>query len=93
MVAHVVTVLFTCFMIYVAWPGSSKSIYSVVVVVTCFRGFLGGLKPETAHSFKSLDQDQDSLLVKRRNDNHSPGWNCSIFFFIYIYILECPILY
>ena len=24
-------------------------------------------------SFKDQDQDQDSLLVKRRNDNHSPG--------------------
>ena len=23
--------------------------------------------------FPSLHQDQDSLLVKRRNDNHSPG--------------------
>ena len=23
--------------------------------------------------FASFDQDQDSLLVKRRNDNHSPG--------------------
>ena len=22
---------------------------------------------------KDQDQDQDSLLVKRRNDNHSPG--------------------
>ena len=24
-----------------------------------------------------LDQDQDSLLVKRRNDNHSPGVSVS----------------
>ena len=23
--------------------------------------------------FQDQDQDQDSLLVKRRNDNHSPG--------------------
>ena len=26
-----------------------------------------------SHDEKYLDQDQDSLLVKRRNDNHSPG--------------------
>ena len=25
------------------------------------------------HPVKTQDQDQDSLLVKRRNDNHSPG--------------------
>ena len=25
------------------------------------------------HSINLQDQDQDSLLVKRRNDNHSPG--------------------
>ena len=26
-----------------------------------------------AYNAKAQDQDQDSLLVKRRNDNHSPG--------------------
>ena len=27
-----------------------------------------------ASSAKNQDQDQDSLLVKRRNDNYSPGY-------------------
>ena len=40
---------------------------------------LGSLATHWAHSEESRltvfpDQDQDSLLVKRRNDNHSPGY-------------------
>ena len=29
--------------------------------------------PYFTSAYKGQDQDQDSLLVKRRNDNHSPG--------------------
>ena len=38
---------------------------------------LGGVGKSEAHVYclalTRSDQDQDSLLVKRRNDNHSPG--------------------
>ena len=38
-----------------------ESPYSLIIRKMVLRPFLG------------QDQDQDSLLVKRRNDNHSPG--------------------
>ena len=31
-------------------------------------------RASTDYTVQELEEDQDSLLVKRRNDNHSPGW-------------------
>ena len=50
-----------------SWVGANVAIYIAKPCAICRCGYLN-IKPG------AMGQDQDSLLVKRRNENHSPSW-------------------